>query len=67
MMMIKIRYLIPAIILLFLQTAAFAQDINVKKAFQQAAVQTQLMLLEIKKSNDPTKPELISPDRKSVV
>ncbi len=61
MMMIKIRYLIPAIILLFLQTAAFAQDINVKKAFQQAAVQTQLMLQEIKKSNDPTKPELISP------
>jgi unsaturated chondroitin disaccharide hydrolase len=61
MTMIKIRYLIPVIILLFLQSHVFAQDVNVKKAFQQAAAQTKFMLQEIKKSADPSKPELISP------
>nr|WP_307533314.1 glycoside hydrolase family 88 protein [Pedobacter sp. W3I1] len=59
--MIKVSYLIPAIILLFLQSPVFAQDVNVKKAFQQAATQSRLMLQEIKKSADASKPEQVSP------
>jgi len=60
-MMIKVRYLIVPIILLCSQSYVFAQDVNVKKAFQQAAAQTTLMLQEIKKSANPAKPELVSP------
>ncbi|MBT2560680.1 glycoside hydrolase family 88 protein [Pedobacter sp. ISL-68] len=57
----KLKYSIATIILLATQTCVFAQKVNVKKAFQQAADQTKLMLQEVEKAADPAKPELISP------
>ncbi|WP_426328662.1 glycoside hydrolase family 88 protein [Pedobacter sp. R-06] len=57
----KLKYSIATIILLATQTCVFAQEVNVKKAFQQAAAQTKLMLQEVEKAADPAKPELISP------
>lgn len=57
----KLKYSIATIILLATQTCVFAQKVNVKKAFQQAAAQTKLMLQEVEKAADPAKPELISP------
>lgn len=59
--MMKIKYIAITIILLGLQTYVFAQEVNVKKAFKQAAAQTTLMLQEVEKSTNPAKPELISP------
>ncbi|QIL42493.1 glucuronyl hydrolase [Pedobacter sp. HDW13] len=56
----KPRYVIT-LILFVAQTCCFAQQVNVKKAFQQAAAQTRVMLQEIEKSKDPARPELISP------
>ena len=57
----KLKYSIATIILLATQTFVFAQKINVKKAFQQAAAQTKLMLQEVEKAASAAKPELISP------
>lgn len=57
----KLKYSIATIILFAIQTCVFAQKVNVKKAFQQAAAQTKLMLHEVEKAADPAKPELISP------
>jgi len=57
----KLKYSIATIILLATQSFVFAQKINVKKAFQQAAAQTKLMLQEVEKAASAAKPELISP------
>ncbi|CAH0133818.1 Unsaturated chondroitin disaccharide hydrolase [Pedobacter sp. Bi27] len=57
----KLKYSIATIILLATQTCVFAQKVNVKKAFKQAAAQTKLMLQEVEKAVDAAKPELISP------
>ncbi|MDQ0966749.1 unsaturated chondroitin disaccharide hydrolase [Flavobacterium sp. W4I14] len=57
----KLKYSIATIILLATQTFVFAQKVNVKKAFQQAAAQTKLMLQEVEKAASAAKPELISP------
>jgi unsaturated chondroitin disaccharide hydrolase len=57
----KLKYSIATIILLATQTYVSAQKVDVKKAFQQAAAQTKLMLQEVEKAADPAKPELISP------
>ncbi|MFI5453332.1 glycoside hydrolase family 88 protein [Pedobacter sp. UC225_61] len=57
----KVKYSIITIALLAVQTTVFAQEVNVKKAFQHAAAQTKLLLQEVEKSADPNKPELISP------
>jgi len=55
------KYNYFAAFLLLWHTSAVAQKVNVKKAFKQAAIQTELLLQEIEKSTDPSKPELVSP------
>lgn len=57
----KFKYVSVIVILFALQTAVFAQKVNVKKAFKHAASQTGLMLQEIEKSTNAAKPELVSP------
>lgn len=60
-MMKTVKYLASSLILLASQTVAFAQKVDVPKAFAQAASQTTLMLQEIEKAKDAAKPELVSP------
>lgn len=57
----KIRHVAVTIVLLGLQSLVFAQQVDVKKAFQHAAAQTELLLKEVEKAKDPQKPQLFSP------
>lgn len=57
----KIRHLAVTVVLLGLQIPSFAQKVDVKKAFQHAATQTDLLLKEVEKAKDPKKPQLFSP------
>lgn len=57
----KIRHLAVTVVLLGLQIPSFAQKVDVKKAFQHAATQTNLLLKEVEKAKDPKKPQLFSP------
>ncbi len=49
------------IIIALIQSVSFAQKPNIRKAFDHAAKQTSIMLLEIEKAKNVNKPELISP------
>jgi rhamnogalacturonyl hydrolase YesR len=56
------KYLSTAVILSVLHLPCFAQKINVKKAFEQAIQQTELMLKKVDKAKASSgKPELVSP------
>jgi len=56
------KYIYAALILSLFQFPSFAQKINVKKAFEQASRQTELMLKEVGLAKAAAgKPELVSP------
>ena len=57
----KLKYTCTLIATALLQTAVFAQKVNIKKAFDHAEKQTELMLQEIQKAKNSAKPELVSP------
>jgi unsaturated chondroitin disaccharide hydrolase len=56
------RYIFTALILSFFQLSALAQKIDIKKAFEQASIQTELMLRETDRAKIISgKAELVSP------
>jgi len=57
----KIKYTCTLFVLALLQTAAFAQKVDIKKAFNHAEKQTSVMLQEVEKVKNPAKPDVIFP------
>ena len=57
----KFKFIKIALILIISQSQVFAQKLDYKKAFDHAASQTSVMLLEIQKAKNTAKPELVSP------
>ncbi|WP_207535291.1 glycoside hydrolase family 88 protein [Desertivirga arenae] len=57
----KLKYTYTLLTAALLQTAAFAQKVNIRKAFDHAEKQTTVMLKEIQKAKDPSKLEIVSP------
>ncbi|MEO7313329.1 MAG: glucuronyl hydrolase [Chitinophagaceae bacterium] len=57
----KLKYISATLVFAGLNLAAFAQKVNVKKAFKHAAAQTALLLDEVATSVDPARPDLIYP------
>lgn len=55
------KFIYTAAAFLFLQTASYAQKVNIEKAFDHAAKQTSVMLLEVEKAKSSARPELVSP------
>jgi unsaturated chondroitin disaccharide hydrolase len=57
----KYKYLGATLMFAILQTSSFAQKVKIDKAFDHAAKQTSVMLLEIEKAKKTAKPEQVSP------
>lgn len=57
----KYKCICTAIVSLVFHSFSYAQKIDIDKAFDHAAKQTSVMLLEVEKAKDPAKPELVSP------
>jgi len=57
----NLKYTYTILALSLVQTISFAQKVDIKKAFKHAEKQTSVMLQEIEKAKDPSKPELVSP------
>ena len=57
----KIKNTCTLFVLALLQTAAFAQKVDIKKAFNHAEKQTSVMLQEVEKVKNPAKPDVIFP------